>query len=179
MKRVTTIVCAIVFLAFGAKNADAIPFTFDDVIIGPAHVVQDVPLFFTHDINDDVNFAAGETVTDASLELYLTGGGGDSLIIAIEFNGGTWSAMNDVGPVDTATLNFAVDSAWLNDDGYLTVGVSIWNHLPSTAADIWIHTSTLSVTASAAPVPEPATILLLGSGLAATGIATRKKRRII
>ena len=81
-------------------------------------------------------------------------------------NTGSW----EIGEVDTGTYNYNVS---LNK-GSLTVT------LASLGGDFYIDSSTLTVNYSsvAAPVPEPASMLLVGLGMISVGFFARKRNKL-
>ncbi len=79
-------------------------------------------------------------------------------------NTGSWS----IGEVDTRTYNYNV----ILQNGALTVT------LASLGGDFYIDSSTLTVNYSAAtPVPEPASMVLVGLGMLSVGFLARKRNR--
>jgi len=152
-----------------------------------AHVLDSVlitennTLNYVHDINDSVDFAAGHMVTSASLQLDFTND-----LLDVEFThwydkwmanttehiyyGFDGSAWTYLGEVDNGQYNIGIDLALLNIDGKLAVSLAVsnWDNGNTSA---WLDHSTLSGTA----VPEPATMLLMGLGLAGLVAYNRKR----
>jgi hypothetical protein len=80
-------------------------------------------------------------------------------------NTGSWA----IGEVDTGTYNYNVSL----QDGFLTIT------LASLGGDFYIDSSTLSVSYnSAAPVPEPASMVLVGLGMLSIGYYARRKSKL-
>lgn len=160
---------------YGADQVGAHPF--DAVLITDSN-----PLVYTHDINDSVDFDAGDYVTDAWLELDFTNDLTDTHgsmcwgrikwdkreMAQYGFDGNSWIS---IGEVDNSAYEMLVDIDWLNDDGFLDVSLNITN--PRGTATAWLDHSVLS--GNAAPVPEPATLLLLGVGMLGLAGVSRKK----
>jgi hypothetical protein len=79
-------------------------------------------------------------------------------------NNGTWA----IGEVDTGTYNYNVSL----QNGALTVT------LASLGGDFYIDSSTLTINySSASPVPEPASLVLIGLGMLSVGFFARKRNR--
>ena len=121
---------------YGEDQTIAHPF--DAVLI-----TDNNPLTYTHDITDSVDFAAGDYVTEAWLELDFTNDLSDSngsmfwgLIkwdnrefAQYGFDGNAWQS---IGEVDNSVYDMLVDIDWLNDDGRLDVSLNVTNqYLPA------------------------------------------------
>ncbi len=151
--------------------ADAIP------------IVQGHPLTYTHNINDDVNFAANHRVTEAWLELDFTNDLSDDAGSAwipfvgtiewdlseqatVGYDGTGWIA---IGEVNNDQYDIVVDIDWLNDNGLLDVTLTVQNNLGTATA--YLDHSRLYGTAV---VPVPGAVLLTGLGVGLVGAIRRR-----
>lgn len=179
---------AMLLLAKMVGTASAASYTFDDMIdkwglfnVDAAWIGQNHPLSYIHNINDSVNFGAGDFVTAAELQLDFTNDLTDfvgTIIIPLDFreyatigfDGANWV---NIGEVGNGQYTIILNIDWLNDNGLLDVTLSVSNPLGTATA--WLDHSYLSGTAETAPVPEPTTMLLLGTGL--LGLVSAKQRK--
>lgn len=193
MKKLIVTIASIAVLGV-ASIASAATYSFDHMIdnwgpfglMGAVPIVEGSPLNYSHDINGLVNFAAGDRVTNATLELDFTNDSSDAVtsflgrilwdkreFSQVGFDGTSWV---DLGEVDNGVYSLILDIDWLNDDGILDVTISAsnpgWN--PATA---WLDHSRLFGTAETAPVPEPGTIVLLGAGLLGLGLFGKRRMK--
>lgn len=156
---------------WGIFNLDSIP------------IVEGVPFSYTHNINDEVDFEAGDLVTSASLELDFTNDLFDTVFtgwlkglpdqteyVSYGFDGSGWTFLDEV---DNGQYIINLDIALLNIDGKLDVSLAVTNN-DNGLGTAYLDHSRLYGTAETAPVPEPATMLLLGSGL--FGLAGFRKK---
>jgi len=187
MKKIILTIATIALIGI-ASIASATTYTFDDKIdnwgvlgLDAAFISQGNPLSYTHNINGLVNFAAGDLVTGATLELDFTNDTSDSFnnfllkwdfreYAKVGFDGNGWV---NLGEVDNGQYNVILDIDWLNDNGLLDVTVKVRNELGTATA--WLDHSRVFGTAETAPVPEPGTMVLFGAGL--LGLAIYGKRR--
>ncbi len=191
MKKLFSVaVCAAVIGWAGVASASM--YQFEDMIddwnvhgveMGAVPILQyhSSPFTYTHDINDSVNFGAGDKVVQAFLELDFTNDSSDKYgkflfipydnreYVKVVYDGTEWI----IGEANNGQYNVALDVYWLNDDGKLDVTIKVRNDLGTASA--WLDHSRLYGTAESAPVPEPTTMLLFGTGLA--GLAAVGRRR--
>jgi hypothetical protein len=135
------------------------------------HVVQGIPLVYTHDLTQEVNFAAGDYVTSASLLLDFTNDIPDLEVgiagplftenVKVAFDGHSWI---QVGEVDNGVYSVGVNIATINDNGKVDITIAVYNNLTGSAT-AWLDESTLTGTACARAIPEPGTVMLFGAGL--------------
>lgn len=105
---------------------------------------------------------------DLTLDIYDDGGWFDSWETALIIPEG-WTGSDLELDVNSDSYDFNVNLQSL-EDGFFSVGVaSLWG-------DFYIDRSELSITYTAASVPEPATLSLLGFGLLALGFISRRKK---
>jgi hypothetical protein len=179
------IAIALAMVMSGSASADS--YAFSDLIDtwpvwGDATpIVQGFPLSYTHDLTDDVDFAAGHEVTEAWLELDftndLTDDHGSKLyglikwdfreFARVAYDGSAWV---DLGEVDDGQYDLMLDIDWLNDNGELDVTIEVGN--PLCTATAWLDHSRVYGTAV---VPVPGAVLLGVLGLGAAGIRLRKR----
>jgi hypothetical protein len=146
---------------------------------------------YQHDITDDVDFAAGDLVTNAYLALDFDWDFSDSIGIYsthcnytiawdnteysfIQFDDSGWQFVDEV---DNSYEFLTVGIDWLNDDGLLDVSLTVLNYLGTASA--WLDSSTLfgwadTGSGSTAPIPEPGTMILLGMGVMSIAAPGRK-----
>lgn len=195
--RGTLALTALATVLLASASAQAITYSYDHTISSwgfmgwadAAWIGQDAPLSYTHDLRDQVDFARGDVVCDATLELDFTNDHSDHHgsflhifkwdnreFTRVVFDGQDWV---DIGEVDNGQYEVVLDIDWINDDGVLDVKVQVWNPLGTATA--WLDHSRLHGTAceSKGPgpnMPEPTTAVLAVMGLG--GIAGYVRRRI-
>ena len=194
MKKFFFVLCGIVLVFAVAGNAGATSYSFEDMIdywnfdgsvygedwsfSHPSDAVfisECDPLSYTHDLNDDVDFGAGDVVTSAYLEFDFTNDSSDKhgSFLIFQWDHREYASyvideegvVHNLGEVDDENITgLVVDLDWLNDDGKLDVTVRVSNELGTATA--WLDHSRLYGDAeTASPVPEPTTMLLFGFGL--------------
>lgn len=184
---------ALVGVGLMAGSAMAASYEFVDMIdtwggFESALITENSPLSYIHDLTDDVDFGAGDLVTSATLELDFTNDYYDGAIqiptswisgywsdqtehIYYSFNGSGWSYLDEV---DNGQYSVTIDLGLINIDHQLGVSLAVtnWDDGGTLA---WLD-SRLYGSAETAPVPEPATMLLFGTGLAGLAAVRRRKK---
>lgn len=171
-------------------------YTFEDIIdtwgilgTDAVYVSESNPLCYTHDLNQEVDFEAGDYIIEAYLELDFTNSDlldivGDAYKIKgwVQYDGREFVTVAitkdgvlkeyDAGEQDDGQYVATLNIDWLNDDGLLDVTISVANYLGK--ATIWLDHSRLYGTAVSA-VPVPGSMLLAGLGLGAVSSFRRRR----
>ena len=187
MKKILMAVCVMTLVLGMAGLAGATPVTFTDVTTFTASGTDSAEDYVNHG-RGDVNKLDGildyvrwthhfdfnpelDYVISANLTLSLRDDE-DFRLFGVDMEaeiGGGWieSGDWDLGEIDTGDYTYDIDVAYLGD-GEFTVT------LGSVIGDFYIDESALEITYE--PVPEPGTILLLGSGLLGLMAYGRRKK---
>ena len=128
------------------------------------------------------NTALFSSITSATLTIDVQGlqpNFGSGLPSYLYFDGNQVAGFEtiDLGATGSQVLSYNINTAWLAD-GQLDVFLDInsYNDVPLNTADlVSVDFTRLDVEGDAAVVPEPATLLFLGMGLAGIGIYRRRK----
>ena len=173
MKKISILLFSVVLILSFFGIANAIPTTWTDPY--SANVLMDRSNSFysyDHDITS-VGFNPGvDSVLTWDITLYFTDDSRRDL--------SEWAFVNLPGLIadrtfevdfnDSIYTGFSVaGTISLNIDGLLSVDIY------RTSGDFYFKGSTLNAYGDSAPVPEPATMLLLGTGLFGLAVGSRKK----
>ena len=155
------------------NNANAIPYTWTDSITPNIQFSDGLDRYtFTYNLMNNGFDIGKDEVLSCQLSLNLRNGNGS---YALVFTSLSWPTLVRVGNNTDVVLDF---SSWgiatLNNTGEVTVNII------DLYGDFVFYglTSTVVVDRpdpSSSPVPEPATIFLMGSGLLGVGVILRKK----
>jgi hypothetical protein len=178
-----------------SSSVSADLYTFEDTIdtwgpfqVDAAWIAQGFPLNYTHDLTQEVDFDAGDLVTEAWLELDFTNDATDDHgsrlwgiiqwdfreYATVAYDGVNWVPVTPGGEVDDDAYSLVLNIDWLNNNGMLDVTVAVSNPLGTATA--WLDHSKVHGTAETPVVPVPGAVLLGTLGLVAAG---RKLRRFV
>ena len=166
MRKVLLAVTALLLLSGAAW---ALPATWVD-IYNPADVYVGPAYTYTHDLRDNGFNPGSDSITDFTLNisLYDDQRFDGAEIVSVTLDHWLWEGLYN-GAQDV-NLDYGILGSFLLVEGGL-LNVT----LRSTWGDFMFADSTLTANGDAAPVPEPATLMLLGSGL--LGLAGFRRMR--
>ena len=174
MKRVLSIITTAMVICMLAGAAWAVPWTWTDKVDpAPDILINNAnPYRYTHDIRADGFNPGSDFVHDFSLYINLYDNnqldGAESVRVTLDgsWNAGTFNGANDVD------FGYGlIGSLLLLEDGLLNVRLS------ATRGDFMFADSTLTANGNeTSPVPEPTTLLLLGTGLIGLASFRRKSK---
>lgn len=181
---VSTLISSSAFAGLSYHFEDKID-TWTPLALDAVPIVEGTPFTFTHDLRDDVDFAAGHRVVEAWLELDFTNDLTDSYgsawggrirwdsreYVRFSYDGSTPG--ENLGEVDNGAYTRPISLDWLNDDGRLEVTLNVYNSLDSAIATAWLDHARLYGTAV---VPAPAGVLLGLLGFATAGLRLRRRK---
>ncbi|HPC96809.1 MAG TPA: hypothetical protein PLU87_17825 [Sedimentisphaerales bacterium] len=171
--------------------------------IDAAPIIEGAPLTYFHDLNQEIDFVTEYvTQATLALDFTNMGPDGYTQTVWIQTGRWPWQGYWDdeyvlvpgweeyvtlvfdeetgqlvqLGEIDEdnePVTGIVLDVDWINDDGKLDVGISVWNYgiLP---AGISLDKSTLTATVEAVPVPGAALLGVLG--LSAAGMKLRRRK---
>ena len=172
MKRLIILLVSLA-LVFGAVDMVR-AISYSDIHIANLYMRSGYSTQWTFDITDPQGFDPNtQDVTSASISLSLTDD--NSKFDFWEYANLRVGENRFFWEVDTGTTSYSVNSLMsLNTSGMVTA------RLTALLGDFWFNKATLHAQATdpvgaTTPVPEPGTILLLGTGLMGLVVASRKK----
>lgn len=177
MKKLLGILCAMLLIAGTAGIAGATPCTWTDTIDGDVYVASFGSYSYQHDITDDgfvplVDFATNYVLT---IGLYDDNRGID------EWFGCEVAFVDQTGLLGDGSYSFAYENQDFGASILGLVQINLLGTLDVTIQSLWgdfcFGQSVLTAygESNSAPVPEPASMILLGTGLLGLAGYGRKK----